>query len=71
MSGVLAASLPPVSPEFFDKLKQAFRPIEVTPETEINDIMYSAGQQAVLAWIQNAVRGTIITGGSIDSRSGQ
>jgi hypothetical protein len=58
---------PPVTKEFAEWLSTAFRAHKITPKTPIETIMYQAGQQDVLDYINNvAYSGTIIT--SIDDR---
>lgn len=66
--GLMATSIPPVTKEFFDKLCDAFP--RMTPEpnmTSLEDLMYNAGQQAVLEWIKvKALRESTITGSLAD-----
>jgi hypothetical protein len=54
-SALTRLTQPPVTQEFYDRLMQAFQPIEVKPDTPLNAIMYSAGQQELLAWIRRHV----------------
>lgn len=48
-----------MSQELYDKLMRAFPPIEIRPDTTIDAIRYSAGQQKVLAWIQYELTGKV------------
>ncbi len=59
---LLGANIPAVSQEFFDKIQNAFRPIGVTTETTINEVMFDAGRQEVVEWVKHQVRRQIITG---------
>lgn len=61
---LLAASTPHVSDHFLDMLYKAFPRIEVTPATDINEVMFSAGEQKVLDWIKRKTAVSLITGGS-------
>lgn len=54
-SALTRLTQPPVTQEFYDKLMSAFPLIEIKPDTSINAIMYSAGQQELLAWIRRHV----------------
>ena len=35
------------------ELEDVFPPVNPTPDTSLNQIMYRAGQRSVLEWIQN------------------
>lgn len=52
---VRGISVPPVTKEFADELQRRFRPITITPETSIEDIMYNAGMVYVVQWVQKHV----------------
>jgi hypothetical protein len=58
----LAISTPNIQEAFYDTLVKAFKPIEITPDTPINDIMFSAGQKSVIDWITAHRTRSIITG---------
>lgn len=59
---LLAASVPPVTQEFYERLVRSFTPAEVVPNvTTKDDVMYSAGEQNVIRWIRQHVRGSTIT----------
>lgn len=45
--------IPKVSKEFVDTLNTVFRKRIITPTTDINDIMYNAGQRSVIEYIIN------------------
>lgn len=49
-------SAPPMSEKFYDDLMKAFPKREVTPTTPMNDIMYEAGKQYVITWINTRLR---------------
>ncbi|WKV17006.1 hypothetical protein [Nostoc phage NMeng1] len=46
-----------------------FTPIEITPDTAINEIMYSAGQKSVIDWIAAQRNRSIITGTLDDTKN--
>ena len=48
-------TLPPMSDEFYERLMNAFRPVEISPDTPMQAIQYSAGQQKVLDWITREI----------------
>ncbi len=52
-----AVHSPRMSQEFYDKLMQTFKQIEIKPNTSMQDIQYNAGQQAVLKWVQFQLTG--------------
>lgn len=54
---MLSRSIPFVSQEFYDAILQAFPVLIPEPDkTTIDQIMYNAGQQYMLQWIQKQVR---------------
>lgn len=60
-----AAALPPVSAEFIKILSDAFRPYEIKPGFERDELMQSAGEQKVIEWIKHhALRERTVTGES-------
>ena len=44
-------SAPPMSEKFYDDLMKAFPKREVTPTDTIESIMYEAGKQYVITWV--------------------
>ena len=48
---------PRMSQEFYYKLMQTFKQIDITPKTTMQDIQFNAGQQAVLKWVQFQLTG--------------
>ena len=38
-----------------EELEDVFPPLNPTPETSLNQIMYRAGQRSVLEWIENRI----------------
>jgi hypothetical protein len=68
---LLAASTPPVTKEFFDKLLVAFPRLSPQPNVHtMDDVMYSAGHQEVIEWIRvHALRDQIVTGKADVSQS--
>lgn len=48
---IYVAAIPPVSKAFAEELARHFRPIEITPETDKDKIMFSAGEQKVIQFV--------------------
>lgn len=64
-------TMPAISKEFFEHLQDAFRRNEVEPETVRDRIMYEAGQQAMLRYIERHIRTqTIVISDKRKLRSG-
>lgn len=63
---MLSASTPDVSRHFLDRMKKTFPQIEIIPNVTTQDeIMYNAGMQALIKWIEHqATKEMIITGGN-------
>jgi hypothetical protein len=59
---VMAIAQSAITKAFFDQVVKAFRPVEVTPDTGINDIMFSAGEQRVIEYLSRYVRENMLTG---------
>lgn len=57
-----AQKIPSITTEMLDRLKRAFNPIEVTPDTSINEIMFSAGHQQVITWLERHKRDSELSG---------
>lgn len=56
-------TVPPVSEEFIKVLCAAFRPFEITPGFDRDELMQSTGEQKVIEWIKHhALQGRTITG---------
>ena len=53
MSSFVKIALPPVSQEFIKALKAAFRPYEVKPGFDRDELMQSTGEQKVIEWIMH------------------
>lgn len=62
MSRIYSASIPPVSAAFFDELDKAFRLEEITPTSDINEIMFNAGQRKVVDWVRMHIQKSTING---------
>jgi len=59
----MSASMPPVSEEFFNKLKEAHPPLRPTPNmSTMDEIMFDAGKQELIDWIEQYVGGSTVTG---------
>ena len=56
-SKMQAVHSPRMSQEFYDKLMQTFKQIDIKPSTTMQDIQFNAGQQAVLKWVQFQLTG--------------
>jgi hypothetical protein len=62
-SYVGAVAIPPVSEEFVKALCAAFRPFEIKPGFDRDELMQSTGEQRVIEWIiHHAARGRTVTG---------
>ncbi|KRR22167.1 hypothetical protein [Bradyrhizobium retamae] len=60
---ISAVSVPPVSQEFIKALCNAFRPFEVKPGFDRDELMQAAGEQKVIEWIKHhAAQGRTVTG---------
>lgn len=60
---VSGVTIPPVSEEFIKALCNAFRPFEITPGFDRDELMQSTGEQKVIEWIKHhALQGRTITG---------
>lgn len=46
-----------LTPHDLAHLRKVFQPVIVSPKTPINEIMFSAGQQAVLDYIESKMLG--------------
>lgn len=46
--------MPEVEEELISALREHFRPVDLKPGDKLEDAMYSAGQQSVISWLQNA-----------------
>jgi hypothetical protein len=62
-SFVTSIPVPPVSKEFIKALSDAFRPYEIKPGFDRDELMQSVGEQKVIDWItHHALQGRTITG---------
>lgn len=63
----LAASIPPISKDFYEKIMKAFGPLDIVPNvTTMDEIMHHAGTQAVLAFIRaHGHTESIVTGADV------
>lgn len=56
-----AKRLPLISKELMEAITQAFKTKPIKPNsTTIHDVMYEAGQQSVVQWLQHRMQGTDI-----------
>jgi hypothetical protein len=56
-------TVPPVSEEFIKALCAAFRPFEIKPGFDRDELMQSTGEQRVIEWIKHhALKGRTVTG---------
>jgi hypothetical protein len=46
--GVTSMPIIPINEQLVVMLEQLYKPLVVTPETSINEVMFNAGQQAVI-----------------------
>lgn len=62
----LSANIPDVSRHFLDRMKKTFPQIDIVPNVTTQDeIMYNAGIQALIKWIEfQSTKEMIITGGN-------
>lgn len=56
------AEIPRVSVEFVDHIRKVFSTRPVTPDTKIENIMFDAGKQEVLRYIERCIGGSQIIG---------
>lgn len=62
-TSMLAASLPPISKEAFEKLAYTFPAPIVQPGAQMDELQYAAGAYSVIEWIRHhMLREQIITG---------
>ena len=61
MTNIESMKLPPITPEFYETLEKAFSPRPIRPGMTQDEIMYQAGQQAVLEFAKRAVVGREIS----------
>lgn len=57
---LIKRSVPPVSREFALELKRRFRPFDVTPGFDRDELMQSVGEQRVINWILHYSSNTIV-----------
>lgn len=57
MTDLMNKQLPPITPEFFNRLEEAFPMKRITPNSSMEEIQYNAGQRDVLEWCRRAVVG--------------
>jgi hypothetical protein len=63
MSNFVKIAVPPVSQEFIKHLRNAFRPFDLKPGFDRDELMQSAGEQKVIEWIEHhALQGRTVTG---------
>ncbi len=64
MSSILGSvQVPAVSKEFIKALSHAFRPFDITPGFDRDELMQSTGEQKVIAWIKHhAMQDRTVTG---------
>ena len=63
MSSLLSVSLPPLTPDMLKRIEKTFPVVEPVPNvTTIDELMYNAGQQSVVAWLRQFVGTSVITG---------
>lgn len=53
---------PSISKELLDKLELVFTEIDIDPKTDINTIMYRAGQKSVVTYIKKYLTSTALYG---------
>ena len=53
---------PSISKELLDRLEQIFTEIDIDPKTDINSIMYSAGQKSVVTYIKKYLQSSGLYG---------
>ncbi|KJC51088.1 hypothetical protein UP09_03325 [Bradyrhizobium sp. LTSP885] len=69
---VTSVAIPPVSQEFIRALSDAFRPFEIKPGFDRDELMQAAGEQKVIEWIKHhALRERTVTGEAAALRSTQ
>lgn len=69
-TNLMAASMTNISAELLDQLNRAFPQITPVPNvTTMDELMYNAGQQEVVNWINHHATKSIITGGPLDPKN--
>jgi hypothetical protein len=50
--GVVSMPVLPITEQLLLRIEYLFKPIVVTPETSLNDIMFDAGRQSLIRWLR-------------------
>jgi len=65
---IYAIDVPVVSCKFVQSVQRVFPPLVVTPQTSIEDVMWSAGEQRVIAYLISQAKSSTVSGDALELR---